>query len=219
MRSEERGSPARRGGTPRPKRWTRDVALARSFSIVLLGLACSDRAGDGAAAPDERAAATRGARLVERLLPLEHDTVFTYKAWIPESAQPERLILQVERRATDRADLRSGSSIKRIEFLPDGARLLTGGYLLKAPLELGAEWGGPAGLVRVTAVDQVVQVPAGRFAGCLETTEGGARGSARSIVTTYCPGVGIVKFSADDGEREERFELESFGPRVDINKL
>jgi hypothetical protein len=73
--------------------------------------------------------------------------------------------------------------------------------------------------VRITAVNQPVQVAAGKFAGCIETSESGAQGSARSILTTYCPDVGIVKFSVDDGEREERFELESFGPRVDINQL
>jgi hypothetical protein len=193
---------------------------SETLTIAMLGLACAaDRAGNTAAVPDESVAAAPSGSSVEHLLPLEHDTVFTYKAWVPQSAHPERLILQVDRRAKDRADLRSGSNIKRIEFLPDGARLLTGGYLLKAPLVLGAEWGGPAGLVRITAVDQVVQVAAGQFAGCLETMETGARGSARSIVTTYCPRVGIVKFSVDDGEHEERFELESFGPRVDINKL
>lgn len=157
---------------------------------------------------------------VERLLPLEHDTVLSYAAWLPESTEPEKLILQVDRRSPDRADLRSGSSIKRLEVLADGVRLLTGGYLLKTPLHQGAEWPGPAGRVRVTAVDQSASVPAGHFTGCLVTTEVAAAGRAmRTISTTYCPDVGIVKFSVDDGEREERFELLSFGPRVDINQL
>jgi hypothetical protein len=192
--------------------------MAWKLAGALSLLACSARTGQSAK-PDESSALQPSPAGVERFLPLEHDTVFTYKVWIPESPTPERLILQVDRKSGERADLRSGNSIKRVEFLPDGARLLTGGYLLKEPLELGAEWTGPAGLVRITAVNQPIQVAAGKFAGCLETSEGGAQGSARSILTTYCPGVGIVKFSVDDGEREERFELESFGPRVDINKL
>ncbi len=196
------------------------LACSRVWALAALSLlGCSARTVESAQAPDESGAPQPSAAGVARFLPLEHDTVFTYKAWIPESPVAERLILQVDRKSSERADLRSGNSIKRIEFLPDGARLLTGGYLLKTPLELGAEWTGPAGLVRITAVNQPVQVPAGKFAGCLETSESGAQGSARSILTTYCPGVGIVRFSADDGEREERFELESFGPRVDINKL
>ena len=97
---------------------------ARRLAAALLLIACSDRAREAAKAPDESAAAAPSAGAVERFLPLEHDTVFTYKAWVPESVQPERLILQVDRRGNDRADLRSGSSIKRIEFLPDLPRLI-----------------------------------------------------------------------------------------------
>ena len=156
----------------------------------------------------------------ERFLPLLNDTVFSYAAWLPESAEPEQLILQIDRPSLTHANLRSGNSIKRLELVADGVRLITGGYLLKAPLVAGADWAGPAGRVRITAVDQDVRVAAGQFAGCLSTLESDARGpSPRAIATTYCPGVGIVKFSVDDGERQERFELKSFGPRVDVNAL
>lgn len=157
---------------------------------------------------------------VERFLPLADHTVFSYVAWLPESPEPQQLILQVERRGRERASLRSGNSVKRVEFVADGIRLVTGGYLLRAPLAPGADWAGPAGRVRVTRMDQAVDVIAGHFVGCLETTEGGGAGAGtRSIITTYCPGVGIVKFSVDDGERQERFELKSFGPHVDISTL
>ena len=156
---------------------------------------------------------------VERFLPLEHDSVFSYTAWVPQSPVPEQLILQVERRSPERASLRSGNSIKRVEFVADGVRLLTGGYLLKAPLASGATWAGPAGRIQVTGVDQTISVLAGQFVGCIETTETGGQGpSHRSIVTTYCPDVGIVKFSVDADDGQERFELKSYGPRVDINK-
>jgi hypothetical protein len=157
----------------------------------------------------------------ERFLPLKHDTVFSYAAWLSESTHPEQLILQVERRSPGHASLRSGNSIKRIELSADGVRLLSGGYLLKLPLSPGAHWTGPAGQVRISAMDQAVQVEAGAFVGCLETTEiaGAGGATSRAIVTTYCPGVGIVKFRIDAGERQERFELKSFGPRVDIDDL
>jgi hypothetical protein len=157
---------------------------------------------------------------VERFLPLQNDTVFSYTAWLPESPKPEQLILQVERRSPERANLRSGNSVKRIEFVADGVRLLTGGYLLKAPLAAGANWAGPAGRIHVTGMDQTVSVGAGQFVGCIETTETGGQGqSSRSIVTTYCPEVGIVKFSVDAADRQERFELKSYGPRIDINNM
>jgi hypothetical protein len=157
---------------------------------------------------------------IERLLPLMDATVFTYTAWLAESPNPEQLILQVSRPTPRRVDLRSGNNVKRLEYVADGVRLVTGGYLLKEPLSEGADFAGPAGRVRITGLDRDVRVQAGHFVGCLETTESGQSGSGpRSIVTTYCPDVGIVKFSVDDGERQERFELKSFGPRVDVNAL
>jgi hypothetical protein len=157
---------------------------------------------------------------VERFLPLVHDTVFSYDVWLPGQGAPELLILEVERRSRERANLKTGSVIRRVVFEPDGVRLLSGGYLLKAPLTLGAHWAGPAGDVHVSAVDQLIQLPAGSFSGCVETTEvAGAGPLLRTIVTSYCPDVGIVRFSVESAEEQQRFELKSFGPRVDIDKL
>ena len=74
--------------------------------------------------------------------------------------------------------------------------------------------------MHLTALEQNVSVPAGTFVGCLETTETGGQGpTSRVIVTTYCPEVGIVKFSVNDGERQERFELKAFGPYIRIEEL
>lgn len=190
---------------------------------ALLGLgwaACAapPSATTAAAAPALPAHPTQSE--AERFLPLLNDTVFSYAAWLPESTEPEQLILQVERPSPSHANLRSGNSVKRLELVADGVRLITGGYLLRAPLVAGADWAGPAGRVRISAIDQDVRVAAGQFAGCLTTLESDAHGAApRAIETTYCPGVGIVKFSVDDGERQERFELKSFGQRVDVNAL
>jgi len=191
--------------------------------MAFLGLAtgsCSGQAPPASKAPTELLAGIEAQSEVERYFPLTDDTVFTYSVWLPESVEPEQLILQVERRAKSRASLRSGSSIKRLELVADGIRLVTGGYLLKAPLTLRAEWAGPAGRVRLTALEQNVSVPAGTFVGCLETTETGGQGpTARAIVTTYCPEVGIVKLSVNDAERQERFELKAFGPHIRIEEL
>ena len=194
------------------------LSCALLFGVAGTGCAAPPTASSAAALPAPAASTTQSE--AERYLPLLNDTVFSYSAWLPESAEPEQLILQVNRPSPQHANLRSGSLVKRLELVADGVRLITGGYLLKAPLVAGADWAGPAGRVRITAVDQDVRVAAGQFAGCLTTLESDTQGPApRSIETTYCPGVGIVRFSVDDGERQERFELKSFGPRVDVNAL
>lgn len=194
------------------------VVVANCSTVPLAG--CSTPSPVALAQPAPVRVEVERISSVERFLPLENDTVFSYTAWLPESPLPEQLILQVERRSPERASLRSGNSIKRVEFVADGVRLLTGGYLLKAPLAAGANWAGPAGRIHITQVDQTVSVGAGQFVGCIETTETGGQGqTSRSIVTTYCPDVGIVKFSVDAGDRRERFELKSYGPRIDINNM
>ncbi len=157
---------------------------------------------------------------VERFLPLRDGFVLSYWVWLPEQQEPEQVIFQVERRSPSRASLRTGRSSKLLELTEGSVRLVTGGALLEAPLTLGAEWPGAVGRVRVTAVDRSIEVSAGRFEGCVETTELGHPGAGeRSIVTTYCPGVGITEIRVDDGERQERFELRSFGPGVDIDAM
>jgi hypothetical protein len=188
--------------------------------IAILLTAC---AADAPRAVTPRASAVEDvttASSVERFLPLEHDTVYSYDVYVPGQDAPETLILAVERHSASRADLRSGNVIRRVELDANGVKLVTGGYLLRAPLELGASWAGPAGSVRVSGVDQTIQVPAGSFSGCIETSESAGGGALRRlIVTSYCPDVGIVRFSVESAEAEQRFELKSFGPRVDIDKL
>ncbi len=188
---------------------------------VLLGLlsACSASAGhvESAGAPPP---ATSPPDEVERYFPLRDGDVLRYLVWLSGSSEPEQAIFQIERSSPTHASLRAGSSIKRLELAAGGVRLLSGGYLLKAPLELGAEWAGASGRVRITSVAESVSVSAGRFEGCLVTTEGSGPDLAqRAIVTTYCPDVGIVSIQVDGDGGRERFELESFGPGVDIGTL
>lgn len=157
---------------------------------------------------------------LERFLPLRDGFVLSYWVSTAASAAREQVIFRVERRSPGRASLHAGNRIQRLELAADGVRLLSGGYLLRAPLSLGAEWTGPVGGVRVTAADKSIDVSAGRFVGCLETTEiGGSEPEARTIVTTYCPDVGITEMRVQVGDREERFELRSYGPGVDVNAM
>jgi hypothetical protein len=193
----------------------------RFAALVSLGVAACSADAPRAVTPGASAVEDVTARRsVERFLPLKHDTIYSYDVYAPGQASPERLILQVERHSAERANLRSGNVIRRVVFEPEGVKLVSGGYLLRAPLELGASWAGPAGSVRVSDVDQVLTVPAGTFSGCIETSEtAGGAALRRLIVTSYCPDVGIVRFSVESAEEQQRFELKSFGPRVDIDRL
>ena len=70
----------------------------------------------------------------------------------------------------------------------------------------------------MTSVNQNVEVPAGRFAGCIQTVEEAKLAAAtRTTTTVFCPGVGITTLQIE-GEQEgtsvlQRLNLKSFGPR------
>jgi hypothetical protein len=194
----------------------RRVALAAAWLAPLL--ACSAQAPSARAPVSPAASAAIGG--IERFMPLRDGFVLSYWLWLPDQQEPEQVIFQVERRSPSRASLRSGKSNRLIELTHRSVRLVTGGSLLEAPLTLGSEWSGALGRVRITAVDRSIEVSAGRFVGCLETTELGGHGQGdRAIVSTYCPDVGIAEIRVDDEAGQQRFELKWFGPRVDIDAM
>jgi len=125
-------------------------------------------------------------------LPLEDKTVFSYETRVEPSGE-----LNV-----------SSSAIE----------LVTGGALLRAPLQEGASWRGDFGRVRLTRMSRTVTVPAGTFQKCLETVEEmtSAEGTKRTT-TAYCPAVGITlretEVEQDAQHAIERIELKSFGKR------
>jgi hypothetical protein len=196
----------------------RDVVAPRAFGVSLWVwlAACAPRE---AQTPVAQPSSSPSAEL-ERFLPLRDGHVLRYRVWLGTGVTPEQVIFQVERLSPSRASLRAGKNVKQLQLGADGICLVSGGCLLAPPLELGSEWMGAAGRVQVTATELAVEVPAGHFQGCLVTTEADRQSQpARSIVTTYCPDVGIACIEVDDGERQERFELVTHGPRVDINAL
>jgi hypothetical protein len=98
-------------------------------------------------------------------------------------------------------------------------------YLLRAPLSQGAAWPGENGAtVRISAVDRTVEVPAGKFVGCVETVEeiAGKPGGTplRRVTTTFCPDVGITLLHAEAWEHGahtgEHATLRSFGKPVEL---
>ena len=80
------------------------------------------------------------------------------------------------------------------EIGPEGIRhVATGMYLLRVPIEAGAEWETLGGrTARVTDLDHSVEVPAGSYDHCVEVTETGGE-DGRTVRTVYCPGVGPVE--------------------------
>jgi hypothetical protein len=80
-----------------------------------------------------------------------------------------------------------------------GAQKRAPGFFLKAPLKAGSNWKNADGRYAITAVDEMVTVPAGTFTNCVEVTRWSTAGTA-TVISLYAPGVGMV-------QREERFQI------------
>jgi hypothetical protein len=187
-------------------------------AIAYLAVACG---GPPAKTAATSAAAPEAPSDVERYLPLEDGTVYSYDTQSEGNPTHGVLIVQISRPRKGRVDLRMGSRTERFELEPGGVADLEGGYLLKAPLRVGATWKGKAGTVRITAMDEKVKVPAGEFEGCIRTLEEMLLTEiSRRVTSVYCPHVGLVivdaEASTQDGHQRETATLKSFGPRVDI---
>ena len=174
-----------------------------------------------ASAPPAKPEAPPSAPVTEltRYLPLENNTVFSYETYIEESNERGIAVFEIKRPRPELAELSiAGQVRKRYYFEPAGVRSGQGGYLLKTPLSLHSQWTGDDGQVQVTSVNQSVDVPAGKFSGCLQTVEDAKLGSAtRKTTTVFCPGVGITVLEIE-AEQEgtsvlQRLKLKSFGPR------
>ncbi|HEX4338527.1 MAG TPA: hypothetical protein VH062_21630 [Polyangiaceae bacterium] len=158
---------------------------------------------------------------IERYLPLENGTVFSYDTQSEQSSAHGLLIVQVSRPRTGRVDLRMGSRTERLQFVPDGIAYVEGGYLLKTPVAKGTTWRGRTGTVHIESTEETATVPAGKFDGCVRTVEEAKdSGLSRTISQVYCPHVGLVMVDVEgmtaEGHNRETAVLRSFGPRVDL---
>jgi len=163
---------------------------------------------------------------VSRYLPLIDGTIWAYDAEDDETGNRGMFVTKARRLPGPRFSLTSGQTAHTLEVRGDGiAHAETNAYVLKAPLSAGAEWPGERGsVVRVGALDRVVEVPAGKFVGCVDTIEElrGAPGKdpLRRVTATYCPEVGIVLLHAEAWQNGrhagERATLRSFGKPVQI---
>lgn len=195
--------------------------LLKSLTFV----AASSLAACSGTPPAQTTVSTRSGDFqteLERYLPLEHGTVYSYDTASEDRGDRGLLIVQISRPRKGRADLRMGSRTERLELRPDGIAYLEGGYLLKGPISAETTWRSKTGTVRVTNLDEKVTVPAGEFNGCLRTVEETREpGVERTVTSVFCPHVGLVSLdvegASDDGHQRETAVLKSFGPRVDLS--
>lgn len=154
---------------------------------------------------------------VQRLMPLEHNTVFSY-ATQDEAGQTGIYVIEVSRPRATMAELRVAGNSYRRYISADGIQAPGGGYVLKSPLSRDAEWKGEFGEVRVTSMSRAIQVPAGDFGNCVETRESADTPSfTKAATSVFCPGIGLVFYEVR-GEQSgvkvlQKLELKSFGPR------
>jgi len=203
---------AARVGTQSPGAPNACVAL-----LVMAGCG-SPPPTQGPATPSARARTSA----IDRFLPLRAGTVLAYESEDENTGQRGVVMLRISRPRPDRVELNDGGQVQRLDTGPDSVSHATGGYLLKAPFVVGATFPGRFGEVAITRTDVSVRVPAGSFAGCLETEETAPGGQGKAT-TVFCPDVGIVSLDVEsvaDGEYGRvRLVLRSHGPAVDIDDL
>ena len=190
----------------------------RSMRLALVGLLL---AGCGGASTER--SGREGAVTPDRLYPMEEGHVW---AWQVEDGEGLRALAQsrvVVRDGTRAVVEQNGGQRIVYQVRPEGIfRQDLGVWLLKAPLRAGASWPGASGrTARITATDAAVEVPAGRFEGCLRVEEEGGQ-DGRRIVTVYCPDVGPVLVETSIGlpaaGRQVRVTARLLGHAVDAGE-
>jgi hypothetical protein len=181
------------------------------LAMTLAALGCGSAPAPKPAEPKATAVSE-----VERFMPLADDTVYSYDTFSESSGERGVLVLRIRRPRPELAELDVAGRVQRLTVSESGLQLASGGYLLLAPLREGAQWRGDFGKVRVTRVDHTSEVPAGRFAGCIETIEELSSPEVMKRTTTvFCPDVGITvrETEAEAGGQYalERMTLKSFG--------
>lgn len=165
---------------------SRAVRIAVVLSLLALAGCGGAQSGSGAGGPD-RLAPTN-------LYPLAEGNVWSYNVVGAEGDVPTLEVRRVVSVQGPRVRVQSwGGEEVRFETRPQG--IYRPGYdvwLLKAPIRVGAEWPSASGrTARVVSVDEAIEVPAGRFEGCVRVEERGGE-AALAMATVYCPGVGPV---------------------------
>ncbi len=158
--------------------------------LIALALA-SSAAACGAAAP--RSTRPEGPLTARDFYPLGAGFIWTYDVDAGTGLNQLGIMRVVEATGGHFVLRNDGSTVTRTLEIREGGiyNVGDGHWHLQDPIALGSEWDGPTGRVRVTAVEQDVDVPAGHFERCatIEWTNETAHRTSRE---TYCPGTGPV---------------------------
>jgi len=193
----------------------RDFGL---FCVLATALSGCGGSGQEAKAPD--GSVSGPVTDLQRLFPLEHNTVFSY-ATTSEDGTTGIYVIEVGRPRSTMAELKVAGNVVRRYIGADGIQVPGGGYVLRAPLSSDAEWKGEFGTVTVKSLNRSIKVPAGggrEFGSCVETFEEAETPAyTKEATTVFCPGIGMVYYLLE-GEQNgvkvsEKLELKSFGPR------
>jgi hypothetical protein len=192
----------------------------RGLTRAALTVACAFASLACASSTKEAAAPAAGptASGIARYLPLADATVFSYETTTEPGGERGLLVLEVRRPRADIAELIVAGRTRRMNVTPSAVAHVTGGFLLREPLAVGAHWQGDFGHVRITSVERRVVVPAGTFEACVETVEEmRTDAGAKRTTTSYCPNVGITLRETEaqqaGEEASERIALKSYGAR------
>jgi hypothetical protein len=192
------------------------------MGIRAFGLSCLVLVALNGCGPKEEANAPDGSiggpvTDVERLFPLEHNTVFSYVTTAHDGTTGI-YVIEVGRPRSTMAELKVAGNVFRRYISADGVQAPGGGYVLHVPLSEDAEWRGEFGNVRVESMSRTIKVPAGEFGNCVETVEEAETPAyTKTATTVFCPGIGMVYYMIQ-GEQSgvkvsQKLELKSFGPR------
>ncbi len=161
------------------------MGRALGLCALLLAAACG-AAQNGSATSDAERLDPRN------LFPLGEGYVWNYNVEYGDDI-PVLGTRTVDRVMGPRVELIVGAEREVYELRDEGIyHPATSTWLLRAPIHEGAEWPSQGGRVaRVTSTSATVEVPAGRFEGCVRVEETGGEAD-KYVQTVYCPNIGPV---------------------------
>ena len=159
----------------------------------------------------------------EAFFPLIDGNLYHYRMeLLGDRVEPAgMLMMKVHRKDAVRGTLKKPGADQSFEYTADGVATVTktgaAAFLFKTPFAVDHSWLGPhGGVTRFSELGITINVASGNYAGCHRTREEVRGDVPRTVVTTLCPGVGIVQLRVDAAGGSEQAELVYNGPPIDI---